>query len=619
MNENNPDPTDDINNSGDTPVSADAFSPQSKGDSRSDGTTQQSRPQKQEQHQQTLTRKLSRKAKAWIAAGAAAAIVAAGAITVAVVKNAESSTSAAATALIEKIEEVYTKDYQAQAAQTLETKKNADTYDENNMLVVNNPYGTNTTSLYVYFTTADATKVTYTVSAPDTDYPDFSATAYQKSEYQNEHEFNVLGLIPDTTNTVIFTITTKTGTTVTKTLQYTMGSLLGNEEVQVEQTQENTTTQLGNGLYAVLGNDSDGQDFMFYYDNDGVLRGEIPILYYRAHRLLFRDDIMYLSVSTRDIVGMDRYGHIVKWYNTSDTYLLHHDYTMDSDGNLIVLATNAEKNTIQDAIIKIDGKTGKVTELVDMGDLYSTYKDSTDFATLGTSSSATTDDKSSSFDPDSSSTKKDWIHLNTIQLLDDGSAILSSRETSTIIKLNDLESSPSIDYMIGESTFWEGTDFSNYLLSKDTSDGDWSSTGGQHSVTYEDDDDDGQLDSTYYLYMFDNNYGSSNTRSDYSWESNVDGIQTQYKTGTNSYYYKYYVDESAGTYKLVSKFKVPYSSIVSSAEEYSDGTVVMDSGMQGMWGVYSSDGTLIQQYKMKVLKNIIYRVYKYDFTGFYFS
>ncbi|MCI1936250.1 MAG: aryl-sulfate sulfotransferase [Bifidobacteriaceae bacterium] len=523
----------------------------------------------------------------------------------------------AATALTEKIEKIYTKDYQSDAAAKVAKKKVTGTYTADNMLVLENPYGTNTTSLYVYFTTDEDTKVTYTVTAPDTKYSDFTATAYQAKEYQTSHEFSVLGLIPNTKNKIIFTLTNKAGTSVTKTLTYTMGALLGSEEIQVKQTATNTSTKLGDGLYAILGNDSDGQDFMFYYDNNGILRGEIPILYYRSHRLLFRNDIMYMSVSTRDIVGMNRLGQIVKWYSTGDDYLLHHDYGMDSDGNLVVLATNVTKNTIQDAIIKIDGDTGKVTELVDMGDLYSSYKDSTEFATMGTTSSSTTDDTSRNFDPDSSSTKKDWIHLNTIQLLDDGSAIISSRETSTIIKLNDLETNPSINYMIGESTFWSGTDFSKYLLKKDTSDGDWPSTGGQHSVTYETDDslDDGQ----YYLYMFNNNYGSSNTRSDYSWTDNVSGIQTTYKSGTNSYYYKYLVDENAGTYKLVKSFKVPYSSIVSSAQEYSDGTTVIDSGMQGIWGVYSSDGTLIQQYKMKVLKNIIYRVYKYDFKGFYFA
>lgn len=410
---------------------------------------------------------------------------------------------------------------------------------------------------------------------------------------------------------------------MTKTLTYKMGALLGTEEVEVEQTQTNDSTELGDGLYAVLGNDSAGQDFMFYYDNNGILRGEVPILYYRAHRLLFRDNIMYFSASTHDIVGMNNLGQIVKFYNTTDKYLLHHDYAMDDDGNLVVLATDTTKTTMQDQIITIDGDSGEITNVVDMTDLYSSYEESTATATMGTkatdnsSSASATTGKASESTADSDSTKKDWLHLNTIQLTGDGSAILSSRETSTIIKISDVEGDPSIDYMIGESSFWEGTDYSQYLLTKDTSDGDWPSTGGQHSVTYV--EDASLPDGQYYLYLFDNNFGLSNTRPDYSWTDNIEGINTGYTEDTNSNYYKYLVDENAGTYKLVNPFEVPYSSIVSSAEEYSDGTIVIDSGMKGTWGVYSDDGTLIQQYKMKILQSMIYRVYKYDFAGFYFA
>nr|WP_291761940.1 aryl-sulfate sulfotransferase [Bifidobacterium sp.] len=111
--------------------------------------------------------------------------------------------------------------------------------------------------------------------------------------------------------------------------------------------------------------------------------------------------------------------------------------------------------------------------------------------------------------------KKDWLHLNTIQLLPDGSAIVSSRETSTAIKLDSLETDPSIDYMIGQQSFWKNTAFAQYLLAQD---GDAPATGGQHTITYE--RDPSLPDGQYYLYMFDNNYGMSNTRPDYDWGAN---------------------------------------------------------------------------------------------------
>lgn len=55
-----------------------------------------------------------------------------------------------------------------------------------------------------------------------------------------------------------------------------------------------------------------------------------------------------------------------------------------------------------------------------------------------------------------------------------------------------------------------------------------------------------------------------------------------------------------------------------SEQEYK-GNLVIDSGMQGIFGEYDENGTLLQQFQMKLADLYIYRVYKYDFQGFYFS
>lgn len=102
------------------------------------------------------------------------------------------------------IETVYTEEYQNNVADELESKKSLNDYDEDHMLIEYNPFKTNTLSLYVYFNTEEATKVSYTVKAPETDYEDFSANV--DGSYRTEHEFQVLGLIPDTLNEVEFAI-----------------------------------------------------------------------------------------------------------------------------------------------------------------------------------------------------------------------------------------------------------------------------------------------------------------------------------------------------------------------------------------------------------------------------
>ena len=127
-------------------------------------------------------------------------------------------------------------------------------------------------------------------------------------------------------------------------------------------------------------------------------------------------------------------------------------------------------------------------------------------------------------------------------------------------------------------------------------------------------EDDSLPDGQYYLYMCNNNFGTSESRT-YDWTA-IDGIETSVKGGETSYYYKYLVDENAGDYRLVQSFEVPFSAYVSSAQEYGE-TIIVDSGMAGVFGEYSSDGSLIREYRMELAKNYIYRVYKYDFSEFW--
>ena len=486
------------------------------------------------------------------------------------------------------VENVYTVDFQQMRQEQLIAERDEEPRTIDNIYVRDDPYATNTRSLYVYFTTEQPATVSYTVAAEG--YPDFSADAYEGVDgATTEHEFLVLGLLPDLTNTITLTITDETGGTTERVIEREGLGLLGTEEVRLEQpVQPDEGADLGNGLYAILGNDSDDQDFMFYYDANGVLRGEVPILFYRSHRLLFDDDgLMWFSASTEKMAAMDRLGRLVKILDLGDRYILHHDYAFDADQNLVLLATelNRSDGCVQDQIVKLDTDTGKVTPLLDMGDMFPEYKMSTDHAGIDESDLSATG-------------KWDWIHFNTIQMLPDGSALLSARETSTIIKIDELEGTPTLDYMIGEPSVWAGTPQEDDFLTKV---GDFPDTGGQHSVTYV--DDPALPDGQYYLYMFDNNYGSAQTRPDFDWTV-IDGIVTKYSIATEeaySQYRRYLVDENAGTYTEVNAFDVPYSPLVSSAQELDGGRVLIDSGLQGLFGVYDeSTGELLAQYRMKL-------------------
>ena len=491
--------------------------------------------------------------------------------------------------IYEKIKKTYNAEEQQKIADELEKKKESQEYTLSNMLIEYNPFGTNTQSLYVYFETDSAVKVSYTIHVKEDDIADFSRNVYQDEEYQKEHEFQVIGLIPDTENTITFYITNEDGSTDTKEIVYEMGSLYGEEAVQLDTDVKQSADKLEDGLYVVLGNDSPSMDFMYYYDNNGVLRGEVPLLGYRSHRLIFDENSMYYSISEKKMAQVNRLGQVTKVYDLGN-YKLHHDYVFDENGNMLILATDTTQDSVEDIVLKLDVNSGEVTEVLDLGDLFGEYKKTC---------------------VKNSSDELDWMHINTIQYIGNGSVLLSSRETSTIIKVDNIYDGPVVSYMIGEKDFWKDTSYVSLLLNKK---GDFTIQGGQHTITYE--TDESLSDGQYYLYMFDNTIGISETRPDYDWSSI--GLKVSSAVdGKNSKYYKYLVDENEGTFELVDSFKVPYSGYVSSAQETGD-NVLVDSGLKGTFTEYDVDHKAIVTYKMDYEK-FIYRVFKYKFDGFYFE
>lgn len=323
----------------------------------------------------------------------------------------------------ERISRIYTEEYQESVQTRLDNAKNSGNYTEDAMLIEPNPYGMNSLSLYVYFKTEDAARVSYTVSVEDGDISDFSSSPASEEEYGTEHEFQVIGLVPDMENTVTFTVSYEDGSA--EEYQYTedTADTAGSEEVRLrtEDDLENASEKLENGLYVILGDDSDELDFMYYYDNDGVLRGEVPLIGYRSHRLLFRDGLMYYSISETKIAAVNSLGMAEKIYDTG-TYELHHDYAFDADGNLLVLATDTEKDSVEDIVIRLDGESGEITGVLDLGELFPDYKESCSVAEDG---------------------DLDWIHINTLQYLEDETLILAGIILSKLT--NVLEYDPSAE------------------------------------------------------------------------------------------------------------------------------------------------------------------------------
>ena len=503
----------------------------------------------------------------------------------------------------------YNVEKQAAIKEKLDKKYAKGTYDEESPLVEVDPFGTNTLSCYVRFATSDAVKVSYKVKASKKNgFAAYEATPRGGNDYATEHEFLVVGLVPGITNTVLLTLTAEDGSERTATIKPEVSKLKGTEETQLKVTQGESNTALADGLYVILGNDSSKLDFMYYYDNDGCIRGEVPLIGYRSHRLLFNDEGMWFSVSTTRMACVSPLGQVLHVFKCGN-YELHHDYAFDDDGNLLVLASDLgaeadldidraagedeKRQSVEDKVIKIDVATGDVTEVIDMAAFFPKLKKKAKVASDG---------------------DLDWIHLNTIQWLGNDTVIVSSRETSTVIKITDIYGTPTIDWMMGNTEFWAGTGFEDKLLAKQ---GDFSDNGGQHSVTYVTDDSLGE--GCYRLLVFDNNFGAAESYPKFDWSQLGAAVVTDYSKGTHSFARWFTVDEQARTYTLDDQITVTFSAYVSSVQQVGGaGSVLVDSGQAKTFVEYDQYGLPITTFKMASEK-FIYRVYKYDFAGYYFA
>lgn len=109
---------------------------------------------------------------------------------------------------------IYSEKYQTRIHNQINKQKKLNNYTFQHPLLIRNPYGTNTTAVYMYFKTTEELQASYTIHCNN--YADFSQTLNSNtlSSYTTEHEYLLIGAIPNQTNTITVTLTNKQGKVV---------------------------------------------------------------------------------------------------------------------------------------------------------------------------------------------------------------------------------------------------------------------------------------------------------------------------------------------------------------------------------------------------------------------
>ncbi len=498
---------------------------------------------------------------------------------------------------IEKMADVYQLSTQEKIQEQLLQLIESQTATFTQPLIVSNPFLTNTTGLYLAFSTDEPVKISYRIDAQG--YQSFEKNLKQNEEYATSHQYQIIGCIPNVDNLITLTATTQDGQKQQMQFHYTPPKLSTTSEINYQVSKQESDESLSEGLFAVIGNQA-GEKATYLVDNDGYIRAEMPIVNYNSMRLVFNDQQeMFMAVSDSKIVKLNALGQVKQVIDLANTdYLLHHDYILNDKNQLIALATSksAKKQAgyVEDRIITIDLSTQEVTEIANFEELLP------DLYQKATGIEEHSNNKGY-LDP---------VHINSLQLTDDQQLLVSSRETSTILALKpDEQGIYQVEYMMGDEAIWQGVgEYGQLLLEKE---GSFTSQYGQHSITYETAEDlsAGQ----YYLSFFNNNSTIMDSRTDISLAEIADKT-----AGKTSKYMKYMVDEKTHSYKLVESFDVPYSAYVSSVQNYQN-HIIVDSGQQATFAEYTNSGKLIQRFTQKTDTKYLYRVYKYDFKNYYFE
>lgn len=177
---------------------------------------------------------------------------------------------------LKSIEDIFDIDHQEAIHKKLQQLRRKKSYSFDNMLLVSNPYLTNTTGLYLAFDTEEPVKVSYQIDTLG--YPSYHNTLYNpEGIYARSHDYQLIGSIAGLVNTITVTAKTASGDQVTKQFTYTPPMMQSSPILTYMIQEGSSKAKLSNGLFAIIGNKLDLRA-TYLVDNRGVFRAEMPMI-----------------------------------------------------------------------------------------------------------------------------------------------------------------------------------------------------------------------------------------------------------------------------------------------------------------------------------------------------
>ena len=399
--------------------------------------------------------------------------------------------------------------------------------DLDKAIVKVDPFGISPQTAIILFKTKKDEKVTLTVKGKHND------DIVKTFESSKDHFIPVFGLYGRYKNTVI--VTTESG----DSKQF---------DIQIDKYKEQGFNEDGSVFDVVEVNEGGNNEFYFgtsslgtatiAYDRFGEIRWWLDEVGYTKGMTMLQNGNMLISSysvgpdiqSTGGVVEIDMFGKVYHEYSIEGGY--HHDGYELPNGNLIILTTDVNSDSMADYIVELDRQSGKIVKDWSIRKIVD------------------------EIDPNISSTYVTWAWINSVYYDEANNAlILSLRNCNSVMSLD--YTTKKINWILGDKKYWSDK-FNDVLLTGVGTD--FSYTQGQHSVKFV----DGVLS------LFDNGY---------------DAYREQTKTCASlknnaSYAKKYKIDAQNKTAELIWKYGGVdiFSYALSSFNYTSDGHKLINSG-----------------------------------------